>query len=600
MGKGEYTCKQFPTHPKRHVEMKKGRVGYLTEEETKALNSMLRRFDWKGEYVNILQPGESPETCCLRFLRARNFVVDDAAKMVQDHFEWRTKFRVEEKASKTIDELLGCSFKDDILPYYPQGYGGIDKTGRFVYIKLVGKLKVSSILSSVSVEKFVDYEVTEMEKGKWIHAVQSASVGYHVEEFVSIVDLDGFSISLMSSQVWSFLKAISAELQGNYPEVNGGMYIINAPWAFQMIWKSIKLFLDPGTVAKIKILGSDYKGELSKIMDNDQIPIEYGGTFNSLKEICYTTDRREFAPKKRPDPGVAMMGDFHYIAEIERKGTLKGESIEEYNGSVESEVGSAPEVSEDKQAFSGDESEFSQYEDSDGETSQQHDNAPNENSVNESYENGESTPSPTSNDKAKKWDFVHRVIPGAAGNAFAEQVAEVAKESKEDIAASDPSSALEGMSPVTSSASTPVPAHLDVQKISSIGIGESALSKQSPDYSVVKKIVNERAQEPQPLEKITQQYAVGYERKMRNFEEEEDILRAEDKLLQSLSDLEDDDPVFSSLIGRNGRNELPVLYSPTKHPIEKHKKNEPWEIKEAGQQKFRGCSGGDLDVCIIS
>ena len=235
--------------------------------------------------------------------------------------------------------------------------------------------------------------ITEMEKGKWIHAVQSASVGYHVEEFVSIVDLDGFSISLMSSQVWSFLKAISAELQGNYPEVNGGMYIINAPWAFQMIWKSIKLFLDPGTVAKIKILGSDYKGELSKIMDNDQIPIEYGGTFNSLKEICYTTDRREFAPKKRPDPGVAMMGDFHYIAEIERKGTLKGESIEEYNGSVESEVGSAPEVSEDKQAFSGDESEFSQYEDSDGETSQQHDNAPNENSVNESYENGESTPS---------------------------------------------------------------------------------------------------------------------------------------------------------------------------------------------------------------
>ena len=49
----------------------------------------------------------------------------------------------------------------------------------------------------------------------------------------------------------------------------GKFYIINAPWAFSSVWSLVKGWLDEATVAKIFILGSDYKKGLL-----EQIPAE--------------------------------------------------------------------------------------------------------------------------------------------------------------------------------------------------------------------------------------------------------------------------------------------------------------------------------------
>ena len=41
----------------------------------------------------------------------------------------------------------------------------------------------------------------------------------------------------------------------------------------------IKPWIDQNTVAKIRVFGyTDYQTELKKVIDEDQIPIEYGGT----------------------------------------------------------------------------------------------------------------------------------------------------------------------------------------------------------------------------------------------------------------------------------------------------------------------------------
>lgn len=62
------------------------------------------------------------------------------------------------------------------------------------------------------------------------------------------------------------------------------MYIINAPTLFTGVWAIIKPWLDKRTIAKIKILGSNYKSELLKIIDEDKLPDFLGGKSNIALE----------------------------------------------------------------------------------------------------------------------------------------------------------------------------------------------------------------------------------------------------------------------------------------------------------------------------
>ena len=61
------------------------------------------------------------------------------------------------------------------------------------------------------------------------------------------------------------------------PEMVHKVYVINAPWVFQNVWKILKAFLHPNTIEKTKIVGKDYMDELLKEIDINMIPPIFGG-----------------------------------------------------------------------------------------------------------------------------------------------------------------------------------------------------------------------------------------------------------------------------------------------------------------------------------
>lgn len=69
----------------------------------------------------------------------------------------------------------------------------------------------------------------------------------------------------------------------------GKFYIINAPWAFSTVWSLVKGWLDEATVAKIHILGSDYKKSLLEQVPADSLPAFLGGTCQ-CPEGCSLSD----------------------------------------------------------------------------------------------------------------------------------------------------------------------------------------------------------------------------------------------------------------------------------------------------------------------
>ena len=58
----------------------------------------------------------------------------------------------------------------------------------------------------------------------------------------------------------------------------GKFYLINAPWGFSTVWAFIKPWLDPVTVAKIAILGSNYQSSLLEQIPAENLPSQFGGT----------------------------------------------------------------------------------------------------------------------------------------------------------------------------------------------------------------------------------------------------------------------------------------------------------------------------------
>ena len=67
-------------------------------------------------------------------------------------------------------------------------------------------------------------------------------------------------------------------LEAYYPETLRRAFLINAPLYARIGWAIVKTFMDPVTVSKVVILGTDYRGTLLEYIDADQLPVEFGGT----------------------------------------------------------------------------------------------------------------------------------------------------------------------------------------------------------------------------------------------------------------------------------------------------------------------------------
>jgi len=93
---------------------------------------------------------------------------------------------------------------------------------------------------------------------------------------VYVQDLCGLSMSHITQTNLTMLNQFEV-VDRNYPETLRRVYFINAPSFFTAVWKLIKKFLDPETVTKIIILGSDFQDELKRNIPPECLLKEYGG-----------------------------------------------------------------------------------------------------------------------------------------------------------------------------------------------------------------------------------------------------------------------------------------------------------------------------------
>ncbi|KAL5574151.1 hypothetical protein UlMin_023748 [Ulmus minor] len=260
----------------------------------------------------------------LRFLKARKFEINKAKQMWSDMLQWRKEFG----ADSIVEEF---EFKElsEVLEYYPQGYHGIDKDGRPVYIERLGKVDPNKLMQLTTMDRYLKYHAGKYEKAFGVKfPACSIAANKHIDQTTTILDVQGvvcettddqknhFEIIYFAKVMLTFKQTMQGlknftksarelitrlqKIDGdNYPEILNRIFIINAGSGFRMLWNTVKSFLDPKIAEKTHVLGNKYQSKLLEIIDANELPDFLGGT-------CTCADhggcmRSEKGPWKDPE-----------------------------------------------------------------------------------------------------------------------------------------------------------------------------------------------------------------------------------------------------------------------------------------------------------
>nr|DAD23862.1 TPA_asm: hypothetical protein HUJ06_025325 [Nelumbo nucifera] len=207
-------------------------MGTASQDAIKQFQALMDDVDepLKKTFQNMHQ-GYPAETL-VRFLKAREWNVTKAHKMLVDCLNWRIQNEIDNILTKPIIPInLYRAVRDSQLI----GLSGYSKEGLPVFAIGVG-----------------------------LSTFDKASVHYYVQSHIQINEY--------RDRVLLLLTTISTIDDLNYPEKTETYYIVNAPYIFSSCWKVVKPLLQERTRRKVQVLQGCGRDELLKIMDYASLP----------------------------------------------------------------------------------------------------------------------------------------------------------------------------------------------------------------------------------------------------------------------------------------------------------------------------------------
>ncbi|KAF5733611.1 putative Patellin-4 [Tripterygium wilfordii] len=211
---------------------------------------------------------EATDVVLLKFLRAREFKVNDAFEMLKKTLQWRKDANID----SILDEDLGSDLSS--VAYM----NGVDLEGHPVCYNFFGvfedeKLYTKTFGTEEKRSQFLRWRFQLMEKG--IKELDMRPGG--VTSLLQITDLKN-SPGISKKDLRVSMKQVVGVLQDNYPEFVARNIFVNAPFWYHALNALLSPFLTQRTKSKFVVARPAKVTEtLLKYISAEEIPVQYGG-----------------------------------------------------------------------------------------------------------------------------------------------------------------------------------------------------------------------------------------------------------------------------------------------------------------------------------
>ncbi|XP_021765388.1 patellin-4-like [Chenopodium quinoa] len=254
---------------------------------------------------------EGTDVILLKFLRAREFKVNDTYEMIKKTLVWRKDFK--------IQSILGENLGEDLAN--AAYMNGKDRENHPVCYNIFGvfgnqELYQKTFGSEEKSEQFLRSRIQFMEKS--IEKLDFRPGG--VTSILQVYDLKNCPGPFKKEIRTATSKAVGL-LQDNYPELVARNVFINVPFWYYAFYSLISPFLTQRSKSKFVVARPAKVTEtLLKYIPFDEIPIQYGGfnrendiEFNSeegvVTEICLKPGSTEIIEIPAENAGATLIWD---------------------------------------------------------------------------------------------------------------------------------------------------------------------------------------------------------------------------------------------------------------------------------------------------
>ena len=249
----------------------------------------------------------------LRFLKSANFNMKNTHKKLLNYIKFYNEYQITDIKINIFPNI------DKIKLFYPHGFHKTSILGEPIFIQMLGQLKINEInkiLKEPLLTKYIVFQLNELENN--IFPKCSLYYKRKIDKIFCIIDLMGLTTSLMSKEIYNFIKKQINIVSNYFPGILGNLYFINTGLIFRGIWSTCKYLYDYRTRNRIKLVGLQYKSDLLSKIKEKNLPKFFGGLCNCAPYGCLFSNEGPWNENKIIKEGDKRRG-INYLDIVNKK-----------------------------------------------------------------------------------------------------------------------------------------------------------------------------------------------------------------------------------------------------------------------------------------
>ncbi|KAK0408448.1 hypothetical protein QR680_003965 [Steinernema hermaphroditum] len=223
-------------------------------------------------------PGYDTDFSIIRWLTTYNYDVDVVVQKIKLTISTYLALNLNKVSYDTVEEVNDhVKALTPLAEYFPGGLMGYDNDNNLIFVHAVARTDVTGLIACGRVSELFRMCTTEGELALKLVRKKESELGKKLGIKV-IVDLEGFSLDMLSSSALKVYLNLLVVLQRIFPDFASQVFVVNCPTLLSLAYAAVKPVLATQIRERIEFLRSDWREKLCEALGSENVYPQWGGT----------------------------------------------------------------------------------------------------------------------------------------------------------------------------------------------------------------------------------------------------------------------------------------------------------------------------------